>query len=184
MHCAACVARVDRALAAVPGVELATVNLATRQAKVKFNPRLTNPAALTKVITDAGYEVEGTSQGAAGPPLPGSGGQRISPALPPGPGPEPAGVALHDSPGGAGRRPQPPGHGLRPAHLCHPGDVLLRRLVLCRGLQRRPAPVHQHGHPGGPGHLRRLLLLRLGHLLPGHAWPPPATPRRSTTTPR
>ena len=62
MHCAACVARVDRALAAVPGVELATVNLATRQAKVKFNPRLTNPAALTKVITDAGYEVEGVSR--------------------------------------------------------------------------------------------------------------------------
>jgi len=62
MHCAACVARVDRALAAVPGVELATVNLATRQAKVKFNPRLTDPAALTKVITDAGYEVEGTSR--------------------------------------------------------------------------------------------------------------------------
>ncbi len=62
MTCAACVARVDRALAAVPGVELATVNLATRQAKVKFNPRLTNPAAITEVITDAGYEVEGTSR--------------------------------------------------------------------------------------------------------------------------
>jgi Cu+-exporting ATPase len=62
MHCAACVARVDRALTAAPGVELATVNLATRQAKVKFNPRLTNPAALTKVVTDAGYEVEGVSQ--------------------------------------------------------------------------------------------------------------------------
>lgn len=62
LHCAACVARVDRALAAAPGVELATVNLATRQAKVKFNPRLTNPAALSKVITDAGYEVEGVSQ--------------------------------------------------------------------------------------------------------------------------
>ena len=62
MHCAACVARVERALTAAPGVELATVNLATRQAKVKFNPRLTNPAALTKVITEAGYEVEGTSR--------------------------------------------------------------------------------------------------------------------------
>ena len=33
MHCAACVARVERALAAAPGVELATVNLATRQAE-------------------------------------------------------------------------------------------------------------------------------------------------------
>jgi Cu+-exporting ATPase len=62
MHCAACVARVERALAAVPGVELATVNLATRQAKVRYNPRLTEPAALTQVVKDAGYEVEGVSK--------------------------------------------------------------------------------------------------------------------------
>ena len=52
----------ERALTAAPGVELATVNLATRQAKVKFNHRLTNPAALTQVVTDAGYDVEGTSR--------------------------------------------------------------------------------------------------------------------------
>jgi Cu+-exporting ATPase len=62
MHCAACVARVERALAAVPGVELATVNLATRQAKVRYNPGLTEPAALTQVIKNAGYEVEGVSK--------------------------------------------------------------------------------------------------------------------------
>jgi len=62
MHCAACVARVERALAAVPGVELATVNLATRQARVRYNPGLTGPAALTQVVKDAGYEVEGVSK--------------------------------------------------------------------------------------------------------------------------
>jgi len=62
MTCAACVARVERALTAAPGVELATVNLATRQAKIKYNPRLTNPEALTQVVTDAGYEVEETSR--------------------------------------------------------------------------------------------------------------------------
>ncbi len=62
MSCAACVARVERALAAAPGVELATVNLATRQAKVRYNPLLTNPEALSRVIIDAGYEVEGTSR--------------------------------------------------------------------------------------------------------------------------
>ena len=62
MTCAACVARVERALTAAPGVELATVNLATRQAKVKYNPHLTNPVALTRVVTDAGYAVEGTSR--------------------------------------------------------------------------------------------------------------------------
>ena len=70
MTCAACVARVERALAAAPGVELATVNLATRQAKVKFNPRLTNPGALTQVVTDAGYQVEGTSRGQGAPRSP------------------------------------------------------------------------------------------------------------------
>ena len=62
MTCAACVARVERALAAAPGVELATVNLATRQANVRYNPRLTDPAALTQVVTDAGYAVEGVSR--------------------------------------------------------------------------------------------------------------------------
>ena len=103
MHCAACVARVERALTAAPGVELAPVNLATRQAKVRYNPRLTNPGALTEVVTDAGYEVEGTSREQRAAPLPGSGGQGVSPALSAGPGPEPAGVALHGSPG----RPPP-----------------------------------------------------------------------------
>jgi Cu+-exporting ATPase len=62
MSCAACVARVERALTAAPGVELATVNLATRQARVKFDPRLTNSAALSQVVKEAGYTVEGTSR--------------------------------------------------------------------------------------------------------------------------
>ena len=62
LHCAACVARVERALTAAPGVELALVNLATRQARVKYNPRLIDPAGLTRVIKDAGYEVEGLSR--------------------------------------------------------------------------------------------------------------------------
>jgi Cu+-exporting ATPase len=62
LHCAACVARVERALTAAPGVDLALVNLATRQAKVRYNPQLTDPAALTQVVKDAGYEVEGLSR--------------------------------------------------------------------------------------------------------------------------
>jgi P-type Cu+ transporter len=62
LHCAACVARVERALTAAPGVELATVNLATRQARVRYDPGLTNLEALTKVITDAGYEVESAAR--------------------------------------------------------------------------------------------------------------------------
>ena len=47
LHCAACVARVERALSAAPGVELALVNLATRQAKVRYDPQATNLEALS-----------------------------------------------------------------------------------------------------------------------------------------
>ncbi len=70
MHCAACVSRVERALAAAPGVELAVVNLATRQAKVRYNPRLIDPEALVGVVKDAGYEVEGTSHEQRAPASP------------------------------------------------------------------------------------------------------------------
>ena len=38
MTCASCVRRVERALAKVPGVETANVNLATEQANVSFDP--------------------------------------------------------------------------------------------------------------------------------------------------
>jgi Cu+-exporting ATPase len=62
LHCAACVARVERALSAAPGVELALVNLATRQAKVRYNPQATNLEALTTVVKEAGYEVEGAAR--------------------------------------------------------------------------------------------------------------------------
>ncbi|MCX5892804.1 MAG: cation transporter [Deltaproteobacteria bacterium] len=62
LHCAACVARVERALSAAPGVELARVNLATRQAKVRFNPQATNLEALTAVVQEAGYEVESAAR--------------------------------------------------------------------------------------------------------------------------
>ncbi len=70
MHCAACVARVERALAATPGVDLAVVNLATRQAKVRYNPRLIGPEALARVVKDAGYEVEGISHEQRAPASP------------------------------------------------------------------------------------------------------------------
>jgi len=62
LHCAACVARVERALSAAPGVELALVNLATRQAKVRYNPQATNLEALSSVVKEAGYEVEGAAR--------------------------------------------------------------------------------------------------------------------------
>jgi len=55
MHCASCVARVEQALAAVPGVEEASVNLATERARV----RLAQPVPgerLAAAVREAGYE--------------------------------------------------------------------------------------------------------------------------------
>ena len=53
MSCAACVSRIENALAGVPGVLDGEVNLATRQAAVRH---FHVPASvLTRVVTDAGY---------------------------------------------------------------------------------------------------------------------------------
>lgn len=59
MHCAACVARVEKSLQAVPGVREAVVNLATREAQLKFNPATTDSSQLAKVLEDAGFIYEG-----------------------------------------------------------------------------------------------------------------------------
>ena len=45
MTCASCVARVERALVRLDGVEEATVNLATDKARISFDPAQTTPAA-------------------------------------------------------------------------------------------------------------------------------------------
>ena len=57
MHCAACVGKVERALRGVGGVEQASVNLATEQASVAFDPARTDFAALQHAVTTAGYEL-------------------------------------------------------------------------------------------------------------------------------
>ncbi len=53
MTCASCVGRVERALAAVPGVTTASVNLATERATVTG---IADAAALRKAVEDAGYD--------------------------------------------------------------------------------------------------------------------------------
>jgi Cu+-exporting ATPase len=55
MTCASCVARVERALKAVPGVLAATVNLATEQAHVERVKGAAGAAALMAAIGKAGY---------------------------------------------------------------------------------------------------------------------------------
>ncbi|MFZ5749862.1 MAG: heavy metal translocating P-type ATPase [Pseudomonadota bacterium] len=55
MTCASCVGRVERALAATPGVTAATVNLATNTAHVRLTEGLADTAALVARVAAAGY---------------------------------------------------------------------------------------------------------------------------------
>jgi Cu+-exporting ATPase len=59
MHCAACVARVEKTLKSLPGVQEAVVNLATREAQVTFDPRLTDSSRFAQALDEAGYTYEG-----------------------------------------------------------------------------------------------------------------------------
>ena len=56
MTCATCAGRVEQALAGVPGVDRATVNLATEKATVDGHAGLLRPAALIEAVREAGYE--------------------------------------------------------------------------------------------------------------------------------
>ncbi len=56
MTCASCVSRVEKALAAVPGVRQASVNLATEQAAVNADASVTTEA-LAAAVRKAGYDV-------------------------------------------------------------------------------------------------------------------------------
>ncbi len=57
MTCAACVGRVERALRAAPGVQSASVNLATERATVQFDASASSPLALAAAVQAAGYGV-------------------------------------------------------------------------------------------------------------------------------
>ena len=56
MHCASCVARVEGALAGVPGVEQARVNLATERVRVVVDPGRVAIEDLAVAVGRAGYE--------------------------------------------------------------------------------------------------------------------------------
>ena len=62
MMCSACVARVECALAAVPGVSKARVNLASKSAKVTFEEKQVSRADLVRAIEEAGYGVSDEPQ--------------------------------------------------------------------------------------------------------------------------
>ena len=56
MTCASCVARVEKALKAVPGVESASINLATEKVSVRANPEVRFDS-LSAAVERAGYVV-------------------------------------------------------------------------------------------------------------------------------
>jgi copper chaperone len=56
MTCGGCVRSVTNVLKALPGVANADVSLEKSEAKVTFDPALSNPAAFRVAIEEAGYE--------------------------------------------------------------------------------------------------------------------------------
>ena len=56
MTCAACSARVEKALNKLEGVESAAVNLATEKARVIYNPQAVRISAIKEAIQKAGYQ--------------------------------------------------------------------------------------------------------------------------------
>ncbi|SKA96744.1 Cu+-exporting ATPase [Paucidesulfovibrio gracilis DSM 16080] len=56
MHCAACVARVERTVRNLPGVDEADVSLADNTGTIQFDPATISRADIRKAIRDAGYE--------------------------------------------------------------------------------------------------------------------------------
>jgi len=57
MSCAACAARIEKGLLKMPGVESATVNLATERATVEYDAQVVQPEQFDELITKLGYEV-------------------------------------------------------------------------------------------------------------------------------
>ncbi|WP_147819090.1 heavy metal translocating P-type ATPase [Salidesulfovibrio onnuriiensis] len=63
MHCAACSARIERVVAALDGVESASVNLAAETGRFEFDPKVVGRREIRKAIHDAGFTTETRSAG-------------------------------------------------------------------------------------------------------------------------
>jgi Cu+-exporting ATPase len=68
MTCASCVNRIERFLRKTPGVETASVNLATETATVQYRPEVADRAALVGAIESAGYDVRRRAADPTGTP--------------------------------------------------------------------------------------------------------------------
>jgi len=69
MTCASCVARIERVLEKTPGVEEATVNLASERASVRFDPARVDVGTLLGRITSIGYKARPVTPAALDDPL-------------------------------------------------------------------------------------------------------------------
>lgn len=56
MTCMGCVGSVKRVLQGIAGVTTVDVSLENGEAKVQYDPGVTQPAALKTAVNDAGYE--------------------------------------------------------------------------------------------------------------------------------
>ena len=61
MTCASCVSRVEKALNKTPGIEAATVNLATEQAKIRIQRGSATLADIIAIVKKTGYEAKESS---------------------------------------------------------------------------------------------------------------------------
>jgi len=57
MHCAGCVARVEKVLQSLPGVQAAQVNLATETATLHYEPATVRLDQVVKAVQESGYQV-------------------------------------------------------------------------------------------------------------------------------
>ena len=60
MTCASCVARVEKALSKVDGIEDVSVNFATEKVSLSFNPDKVNEKIISSAVEDAGYKIDVT----------------------------------------------------------------------------------------------------------------------------
>ncbi len=66
MHCAACSARVEKAIAKLRGVSSASVNIATEKATIAFDPAAIRLSAIKEAITGVGFTPLDAAEEAAG----------------------------------------------------------------------------------------------------------------------
>ncbi|MDP1707327.1 MAG: copper-translocating P-type ATPase [bacterium] len=62
MHCASCVAVIERVLTKTAGVRSATANFAAESAKIEFDPSVISESELAKVVGSVGYRLETGAQ--------------------------------------------------------------------------------------------------------------------------